>query len=104
MWVRLGTFNVKDGQGDAMVKVHKAQVLDHVRKQPGLVANFLLQPVKPGEPFAACTVWQTRAHGEAYEQSGAAGAVVKMLGGFMAGPPSMAAYETESFTLPANAS
>ena len=100
MWVRLGTFQIKDGAAEALRKVHRESVLPHVQKQPGLVANYLLEPVKAGEPFVGCTVWRTAADGAAYETSGAAGTVVTLLREFFAGPPLLAAYETHSFTPP----
>lgn len=98
MWVRLGTFHVKAGTEAALRQVHREKVLPHVQKQPGLVANYLLEPVKAGEPFVGCTVWRTPADGAAYESSGAAGAVVALLRDFFAGPPTLAAYETHSYT------
>jgi heme-degrading monooxygenase HmoA len=95
----MGTFQVKDGEGEALRRVHREQALPFVRQQPGLVANMLLEPLKPGEAFVAVTVWKTREDGERYESSGAAGAVVTMLKSFFAGPPVLVAYETHSNTL-----
>jgi heme-degrading monooxygenase HmoA len=100
MWVRLGHFAVKPGCEETLRRVHREQVRPHVAKQPGLVANLLLEPVAPGGAFVGCTVWRTRADGEAYETGGAAQVTVGLLREFFAGAPVLTAYESESYTLP----
>jgi heme-degrading monooxygenase HmoA len=95
----MGTFQVKEGEAEALRRAHREQALPFVKQQPGMVANMLLEPVKPGDPFVAVTVWNTREDGERYEGSGAAGAVVAMLKSFFAGPPVLVTYETHSHTL-----
>ncbi len=101
MFVRLGSFQVKEGQGEALRRLHLARVLPHVERQPGLVASLLLEPVAAGAPFVACTVWRTRADAEAYERSGEAAAVVGLLKEVLAGPPSLATYEAHSHVVAA---
>jgi heme-degrading monooxygenase HmoA len=40
-----------------------------VDRMPGFVANQLLRPVNPGDPYVVLTTWESRAHFEAWVRS-----------------------------------
>jgi|SRR6187551_326252 len=96
MWVRIGTFLVKDGDAEALRATYLAQATPLVRAAPGNRGALLLEPVAPGEPFIVMTLWETRAAGDAYEASGTAAEVVGLVRQYFAGPPSLRSYESSS--------
>ena len=40
-----------------------------VDTMPGFVMNQILRPVKPGDPYIVLTLWETRAHFDAWVKS-----------------------------------
>ncbi|GAB4426674.1 MAG: antibiotic biosynthesis monooxygenase [Chloroflexi bacterium OHK40] len=42
-----------------------------VDRMPGFVSNQLLRPVNPGDPYIVLTIWESRAHFEAWVHSDA---------------------------------
>ena len=94
MWIRIGSFPVKPGSEADLRRIYNGQAVPTVRACAGNVACLLLEPVTPGEKFAAITIWETRAAGEAYDNSGSAAAVVGLVKGFFAGPPTLQSYES----------
>ena len=96
MWVRIGTFLVKDGAAEALSSTYHERATPLVRATPGNRGALLLQPVQPGEPFVVITLWETRADGDAYEASGIAAEVVGLVRSYFAGPPTLKSYESSS--------
>src|SRR5689334_15277077 len=96
MWIRLGTFLVKDGQAAALRARYHDRAAPVVRAAPGNRGCALLEPVASGEPFIAMTIWEDRAASDSYEASGKAAEVVGLLREFFAGPPSLKSYESSS--------
>ncbi|WP_298821535.1 antibiotic biosynthesis monooxygenase family protein [Chloroflexus sp.] len=45
---------------------NRARLVD---RMPGFVSNQLLRPVNPGDPYIVLTVWESRAHFEAWVRS-----------------------------------
>jgi heme-degrading monooxygenase HmoA len=43
----------------------------HVDTMPGFIMNQVLRPVNPGDPYVVLTLWETRAHFEAWVGSDA---------------------------------
>jgi heme-degrading monooxygenase HmoA len=96
MWIRLGSFQVRPGQGPALRAVYNDVAVPKVRACAGSLACLLLEPTKDDEPFVAMTIWATRSAGEAYDASGAAAEVVALVREFFAGPPTLRSYESAS--------
>jgi heme-degrading monooxygenase HmoA len=94
MWIRLGSFKVKDGQTESLRAAYNEKAVPRVRGCAGNLACFLLEPTTPGDDFVACTVWASRSDGAAYEDSGTAQAVVGLVREFFAGPPTLKSYES----------
>lgn len=94
MWVRVGTFLVKEGSEMALSSTYHERATPLVRATPGNRGALLLQPVQPGEPFIVMTLWETRADGDAYEASGTAAEVVGLVRPYFAGPPTLRSYES----------
>jgi heme-degrading monooxygenase HmoA len=40
-----------------------------VDKMPGFIRNILLRPVNPGDPYIVLTMWESRAHFDAWVRS-----------------------------------
>jgi heme-degrading monooxygenase HmoA len=96
MWIRLGTFSVKAGEEAALVATYNQRAVPRVRACAGNLGCLLLEPVGEERTFAAITIWESRAAGEAYDASGVAGEVVAMVRGHFAGPPSLRSFESGS--------
>jgi heme-degrading monooxygenase HmoA len=95
MWVRLGSFRVKTGQAGALRTTYNARAFPKVRAFPGNLGCLLLEPVTPGdEQFVACTLWASRGDADAYEASGAAQEVVRLVREFFAEAPTLRSYES----------
>lgn len=96
MWVRVGSFVVKAGQGATLRATYNEQAVPRVRIQPGNLGCLLLEPTAEGDPFLVVTIWQDRAAAERYESSGAAAEVVSLVRELFAGPPTLRSYESAS--------
>ena len=96
MWIRVGSFFVKPGEGDRLKNTYNELAVPKVRACTGNVACLLLVPVVEAEPFMAVTIWETRVHAEAYESGGSALEVVSLVREFFAGPPKLASYQSDS--------
>lgn len=96
MWIRMGSFAVKEGSETALRTTYNDEAVPRVRAQPGNVGCLLLEPASAGEPYVVLTLWRDRAAADAYEASGAAGEVVGLVRGFFAGPPALRSYQSAS--------
>jgi len=96
MWVRMGTFAVKPGQEQRLQHTYNRELVPRVRTCPGNLACLLLEPTVAGEAFRVITIWEKRAHADAYEASGAAAEVVALVRDCFAGPPTLTSYACES--------
>jgi heme-degrading monooxygenase HmoA len=94
MFFRLGSFNVKPGQAQSLREVYYEQAASKVRASAGNRGSALLEPLDETEPFVVMTVWESRAHAEAYEASGTAAEVIALVKPFFAGAPKLTAYES----------
>ncbi len=95
MWVRLGSFRVRAGQGDALRITYNTRAVPKVRAFPGNLGCLLLEPATPDdEQFVACTLWASRGDADAYESSGAAQEVVGLVREFFAEAPTLRSYES----------
>ena len=91
MYVRLGSFQIKPGTLDALRTTYNTKCVGVVRKAPGNVDCFLLEPVDDA-PCVVCTMWETEADAVRYEASGTAGEIVAKVREFFAGPPKLESY------------
>ena len=97
MWIRLGTFRVKAGQLEQLRATYNERAVPKVRSHRGNIGCLLLEPAAPeDDQFIACTIWASRADGDAYESSGAAQEVIGFLRDHFAGPPTLKSYESHS--------
>ena len=96
MWLRLGTFAVKDGQAAELGRIYNEQAIPKVRACAGSIGCLLLEPATKGEPFLVMTIWDGLPSAEAYEASGTAAEVVALVRPFFAGPPTLRSYESAS--------
>jgi len=96
MWVRIGSFKVKENQGTALRETYNGQAIPRVRAEPGNLGCLLLEPADEGEAFIVMTVWKDRASADAYESSGAAAEVVALVRSYFAGPPTLHSFESAS--------
>ncbi|HEV8549637.1 MAG TPA: antibiotic biosynthesis monooxygenase [Polyangiaceae bacterium] len=96
MWVRAGSFSVKEGSEAALRAAYNEQAIPKVRAQAGNLGCVLLEPTVPGEQHLVLTLWVDRAAADAYETSGAAAEVVGLVRAHFAGPPSLRSYESAS--------
>lgn len=53
-----------------------------VDQMPGFVSNQVLRPINPGDPYVILTIWESRAHFEAWLRSPAFRQSHADLGGF----------------------
>ena len=91
MFVRLGSFAVKEGELEVLRETYNEVCAPLVRAQAGNVDCFLLEPVTPGA-IVACTMWRTEADAVRYEASGTAQEIVAKVRQHFAGPPKLEAY------------
>ena len=96
MFVRLGSFAVKEGELEALRATYNGVCAPLVRAAEGNVDCFLLEPAAtsggaPG-PVIVCTMWRAEADAARYEASGTAQEVVAKVRQHFAGPPTLAAY------------
>jgi quinol monooxygenase YgiN len=96
MWVRLGTFRVKEEMVDTLVKTYNQRAVPKVRSVPGNLGCLLLEPSASDEAFVVVTMWKDRAAAEQYESSGEAAEVVALVRDCFAGPPSLRSYASAS--------
>jgi len=96
MWVRVGSFLVKPGEGPALRSTYNEQAVPEVRAFPGNLGCLLLEPTTEGDSFQVITIWEDRAAADRYESSGAAAEVVALVRRFFAGPPALRSYESAS--------
>jgi heme-degrading monooxygenase HmoA len=94
MFFRLGSFTVKAGQSLRLREVYYEQAAPKVRASAGNRGCALLEPLDETEPFVVMTVWESRAHAEAYEASGTAAEAIALVKPFFAGAPKLTAYES----------
>jgi heme-degrading monooxygenase HmoA len=92
----MGSFAVKPGLQSELRAVYNQEAVPKVRACAGNLACLLLEPTSDADPFIAVTVWESRAAGDAYDASGAAGEVVALVRAFFAGPPTLRSYESDS--------
>jgi quinol monooxygenase YgiN len=96
MWVRIGSFQVKQDQVATLRETYNGQAVPRVRAQSGNLGCLLLEPIAHGEPFVVMTLWKDRASAELYESSGTAAEVVSLARPYFAGPPTLRSYESAS--------
>jgi len=96
MWVRIGSFRIKQDQSAALRETYNAQAVPKVRAQPGNLGCLLLEPVAESEDFVVMTLWKDRASADVYESSGTAAEVVGLVRSYFAGPPTLRSYESAS--------
>ena len=96
MWVRMGTFRVKEEMVDTLVKTYNQQAVPKVRGVAGNLGCLLLEPSASDEAFVVVTIWKDRAAAETYESSGEAAEVVALVRDCFAGPPSLRSYASAS--------
>jgi len=92
MFVRLGSFQIKPGTLDSLRSTYNERCVGVVRKVPGNVDCFLLEPVAEGAACVVCTMWETEADAVRYEASGTASEIVSKVREFFAGPPKLESY------------
>jgi heme-degrading monooxygenase HmoA len=93
----MGMFRVKAGQLEQLRATYNERAVPKVRSHRGCLGCLLLEPAAPrDDPFIACTIWASRADGDAYESSGSAQEVVGYLRDHFAGPPILKSYESHS--------
>lgn len=91
MFVRLGSFAVKDGQLDTLRRTYYETCVPVVRAAPGNIDCFLLEPVSAGN-IIACTMWRSEEDAVRYEASGTAQEIIAKVRGHFAGPPQLDTY------------
>lgn len=94
MFFRFGSFDVKAGQAQALRAAYYEHAAPKVRACAGNRGCGLLEPINETDPFVVVTIWESRAHAEAYESSGSAAEVVALVKEFFAGPPKLSSYES----------
>jgi heme-degrading monooxygenase HmoA len=97
MWVRMGTFRVKEGMVDTLVATYNQRAVPKVRGVPGNLGCLLLEPSASDEAFVVMTLWKDRTAAEAYESSGEAAEVVALVRDCFAGRPNLRSYASTSY-------
>jgi heme-degrading monooxygenase HmoA len=95
MFVRLGSFDVVPGKRDELRATYNRDCVPIVRRAPGNLDAYLLEPADDGGQVVACTMWATEEAAVAYEASGTAKDVVAKVKHFFAGPPTLRAYRVQ---------
>ena len=96
MWIRIGSFLVKEAQAEHLRNVYNELALPKVRAQAGNIGCMLLEPSDAGEPYLVMTLWESRGAADDYESSGTAAEVVLLVRDFFAAPPTLRSYESAS--------
>ena len=92
MFVRMGSFRVRDGALDELRRIYLGECAAVVRAAPGNLDCCLLESATEAGALAAWTVWQSEADALAYEASGTAQGVVARVRHLFAGPPTLSSY------------
>ncbi len=95
MFVRLGSFEVVPGKLDQLRAVYNRDCVPVVKRAPGNVDVYLLEPADGTGPTVACTIWATEEAAVAYDASGTAKEVVSKVRHFFAGPPTLRSYRIQ---------
>jgi heme-degrading monooxygenase HmoA len=96
MWVRMGTFRVKEEMVDTLVKTYNQRAVPKVRSVPGNLGCLLLEPSASDEAFVVMTIWKDKSAADEYESSGEAAEVVALVRDCFAGPPTLRSYASAS--------
>jgi quinol monooxygenase YgiN len=94
MWIRLASFPLAPEKREEAIAAYVTGGLPRVRAFPGNAGAYLMEPVADGQPFVACTIWESEAAAKAYDASGMAQEIASILKPAMAGPPELKVYRT----------
>ena len=95
MFVRLGSFEVVPGRLDELRAVYNRDCVPVVKRAPGNVDVYLLEPADGTGPIVACTIWANEEAAVAYDAGGTAKEVVSKVRHFFAGPPTLRSYRIQ---------
>jgi heme-degrading monooxygenase HmoA len=94
MWVRMARFQLQPEKAEEAARLYAEVAAPRVRATGGNLGCYLLEPATPGDPHVACTLWESEAHAQAYEASGAAAEVAGLIRSAFAGPPELRSYRS----------
>jgi heme-degrading monooxygenase HmoA len=92
MFIRLGSFEVSAGRLDELRETYYRDCVPIVKRAPGNVDVYLMEPADGSGPIIACTIWRTEEDAITYDASGTAKSVVEKVKPFFAGPPMLRSY------------
>ena len=95
MWIRLAFAKIKPGSVDEFRKIWNAEIRPIIEKQNGFVDAMFLEPVSEEDDFISCTLWDSKADGDAYEASGTYKEMVGKIMHTLAAPPMVKSYEVK---------
>ena len=94
MWVRLTFLRMDPASlAEARTLYNSEEVSGAIRAREGYRFHYLLESVDNAGHSVSLTAWNTRANGEAYEQSGTYAKLVEKFNKWFAGPPELMSYE-----------
>lgn len=92
-FVRIGTFQAKPDQVEALITIFEREVHPIMRAAEGNVSASLLRQHAAPHTFLVCTAWRTSDDADRYEKSGLAQENVGRLRHTFAGLPTLATFD-----------
>ena len=70
IFLRLVSIKLQQNKTADFRKVYTQKIIPALRKTPGCLYAYLIEPVSGDEQLVSMTIWESRAYAEAYEKSG----------------------------------
>jgi heme-degrading monooxygenase HmoA len=92
MFIRIAEVTLLPEFAEEARRIYAEQAAPRVTRVPGNAGCYMLEPLDPGAPHLACTVWDSEASAHAYEASGSAKEIAGLIRHAFASPPRLQSY------------